>query len=169
VTNDPAIAERVKRLRNYGLDEARMCVDPGVNGRLDEVQAAILRALLPKLDEENARRRALAAQYRSQLNDARLELPPHCDGAVYYQFAVALDERDKVRDRLLAAYGIETGVHYAHAVHQHPYFARPGLSLPVTERLATRLLSLPIQSQIATGRTDAIAKALTECVIACRS
>jgi len=169
VTNDPAIAERVKRLRNYGMDATKICVGPGVNGRLDEVQAAILRVLLPELDEENARRRALAEQYRSRLKDAMLELPPHCDGAVYHQFAVALDQRDAVRRRLLAVHGIETAIHYAHAVHQHPHFVRAGLSLPVTEQLTARLLSLPIQSQIAAGRIDYIASALIESISACQS
>jgi dTDP-4-amino-4,6-dideoxygalactose transaminase len=169
VTNDPVIAERVRRLRNYGMDQTGMCVGPGGNARLDEVQAAILRVLLPGLDEENARRRALAGQYRLGLNDAILELPPHCDGAVYHQFAVALDQRDAVRHRLLAKHGIETAVHYARAVHQHPRFVRPGLSLPVTEQFAARLLSLPIQSQIASGRIDEIATALIESISACRS
>jgi dTDP-3-amino-3,4,6-trideoxy-alpha-D-glucose transaminase len=169
VTNDPAVAERVRRLRNYGMDEKGLCAGPGGNGRLDEVQAAILRVLLPGLDEENARRRALAEQYRSRLNDAALELPPHCDGAVYHQFAVALDRRDAVRHRLLAIHGIETAVHYAHAVHQHPHFVRPDVSLPVTEHLAARLLSLPIQSQVASGRIDEIATGLIESISACRS
>jgi dTDP-4-amino-4,6-dideoxygalactose transaminase/dTDP-4-dehydrorhamnose 3,5-epimerase-like enzyme len=169
VTNDPAVAERVKRLRNYGMDDKKICLGPGTNGRLDEVQAAILRVLLPELDEDNARRRALAAQYRSRLSDTTLELPPHCDGAVYHQFAVALDERDAVRHRLKVTHGIETAIHYPHAVHQHPHFFRAGLSLPVTERLAARLLSLPIQSQIAAGRIDYIASALIESISACRS
>jgi dTDP-4-amino-4,6-dideoxygalactose transaminase len=169
VTNDPAVAERVKRLRNYGMDVKKICVGPGMNGRLDELQAAILRVLLPKLDEDNARRRALAEQYRSRLKDAMLELPQHCDGAVYHQFAVALDQRDAVRRRLQAMHGIETAIHYAQAVHQHPHFFRAGLSLPVTEQLTARLLSLPIQSQIAAGRIDYIASALIESMSACRS
>lgn len=169
VTNDPAVAERVKRLRNYGMDETRMCLGPGGNGRLDEVQAAILRVLLPRLDDENARRRVLAGRYRSRLNDPRLELPPQCEGAVYHQFAVELDNRDAVRHRLLTRHGIETAVHYARAVHQQPHFVRPGLSLPVTEHLAARLLSLPIQSQIADGRIDRIATAVIESVSECRS
>jgi dTDP-3-amino-3,4,6-trideoxy-alpha-D-glucose transaminase len=151
------------------MDGTKICVGPGTNGRLDEVQAAILRVLLPELDQDNAGRRALAGQYRSRLKDTALELPPHCDGAVYHQFAVAVDERDAVRHRLQVRHGIETAIHYPHAVHQHPHFFRAGLSLPVTERLAARLLSLPIQSQIAAGRIDRIASALIESISACRS
>ena len=169
VTNDGAIAERVKRLRNYGMDENRICVGPGVNGRLDEVQAAILRVLLPTLDQENAERRLLAEEYRERLGNAMLELPPRSDGAVYYQFAVALDERDAVRQRLLIKHGIGTAIHYPRAVHQHPHFVQPGLSLPVTEYLVAHMLSLPIQSQIASRRVDAISRALMESISAFRS
>jgi dTDP-4-amino-4,6-dideoxygalactose transaminase len=169
VTNDAAVAERVSRLRNYGMDDAGSCVGPGVNGRLDELQAAVLRVLLPRLDAHNASRRALAAQYRSRLEGATLELPPHGEGAVYHQFAVALDARDAVRRRLKDTHGIETAIHYARGVHQHPHFFRPGASLPVTESLTARLLSLPIQSQVAAGRIDAIADALMESIAACRS
>jgi dTDP-4-amino-4,6-dideoxygalactose transaminase len=169
VTNDGAVAERVRRLRNYGMDDARICVGPGVNGRLDELQAAILRVLLPRLDAENASRRALAAQYRARLQGATLELPPQGERAVYHQFAVALDARDAVRRRLQDRHGIETAIHYARAVHQHPHFFRAGVSLPVTESLTGRLLSLPIQRQVAAGRIDAIADALLESIAACQS
>ncbi|WP_375415487.1 aminotransferase class I/II-fold pyridoxal phosphate-dependent enzyme [uncultured Bradyrhizobium sp.] len=169
VTNDPSVAERVRRLRNYGMDADRICVGPGINGRLDEVQAAILRVLLPRLDEDNATRRVLAGQYRSKLKDAMLELPPHCDGAVYHQFAVALDQRDAVRRCLIETHGVESAIHYARPVHQHPHFFRTDLSLPVTEQFAARLLSLPIQGEIAAGRVDYIANALVESIAACRS
>ena len=127
VTNDTAVADYVKRHRNYGLNEAGLCVELGVNSRLDEIQAAILRVLLPYLDGENAQRRDLAAQYQSRLNESEIELPPHCNGAVYYQFAVALDGRDAVRRRLLEVHGIETALHYRSGLHQHPRFARSGV------------------------------------------
>jgi UDP-N-acetyl-3-dehydro-alpha-D-glucosamine 3-aminotranferase len=169
VTNDSAVADRMRRLGNYGMNAEAICVGQGVNGRLDEMQAAILRVLLPHLDEENAMRRALAEQYRLRLQNAMLELPPHCDGAVYHQFAVALDRRDAIRRCLKDSHSIETGMHYARAVHQHPHFFRGGLSLPVTERLAACLVSLPIQSEVAAGRIDYIAKALIESIATCRS
>lgn len=169
VTNDAAVAEYVTRQRNYGLNEAGMCVEQGINSRLDEIQAAILRVLLPCLDGENARRRGLAAEYRSRLGGSEIELPPHCDGAIYYQFAVALDHRDAVYRRLLDVHGIETAFHYKFGLHQHPHFSRSGVTLPVTERLAARLLSLPIQSEIASGHIDNIATALQESLSACRS
>jgi UDP-N-acetyl-3-dehydro-alpha-D-glucosamine 3-aminotranferase len=169
VTNDTAVADLVRRHRNYGLNGTRMCVDQGVNSRLDEIQAAILRVLLPCLDGENNQRRDLAAEYRSRLNGSEIELPPHSDGAVYHQFAVAVNERDAVRHRLFEVHGIETALHYGSGLHQQPHFARSNISLPVTERLVARLLSLPIQSEVAAGHIDGIAMALRESVSTCRS
>jgi dTDP-4-amino-4,6-dideoxygalactose transaminase len=168
-TNDPALAARVRRLRNYGFDGAQRCMEPGSNGRLDELQAAILRVLLPDLDRQNARRRALAAEYRSRLADATLGLPPDNEGAVGHQFAVAVDNRDVVRQRLRETHGIGTGLHYSPGVHQHPHFAQRAVSLPVTERLARETLSLPIQPEVANGCIGRIADALMESMNACRS
>jgi dTDP-3-amino-3,4,6-trideoxy-alpha-D-glucose transaminase len=167
-TDDPAVAAKVKRLRSYGLDEAEQCVEPGVNGRLDELQAAILRVLLPSLDSENDERRRIAARYRVKLAGHAPWLPPDDDGAVYHQFAVAVPNRDRIRSMLADKHGVETGVHYPRGVHRHPHFQRPGVSLPVTDRLADELLSLPIQPQIARDRVEAIAEALLEAEAACR-
>jgi dTDP-4-amino-4,6-dideoxygalactose transaminase len=168
VTGDPAVAERIRRLGNCGFDNARRCVEPGVNGRLDELQAAILRVQLPTLDAENGRRRALAARYRALLDDERVELPARGDGEIYHQFCVALDRRDAIRRHLSTAHRIQTAVHYSPPVHQHPHFGR-SQSLPVTEDLAARLLSLPIQSDVVAGRSERIASALLESIDACRS
>lgn len=168
VTNDAALAARVVRLRNYGFDETARAIELGTNGRLDELQAAILRVLLPDLDREISRRRALAAQYRTHLAGIPLELPPTHDGAVYYQFAIALDQRDRVRQRLRTRHRIDTGIHFEVGVHQHPHFARPGLVLPVTERLGRRLLSLPIQPEVAEGHAGEIAEAVIESIAECR-
>jgi dTDP-4-amino-4,6-dideoxygalactose transaminase len=155
-------------LRNYGFDESARAIELGTNGRLDEIQAAILRVLLPDLDRQVGRRRALAAQYRALLNGAALELPPAHEGAVYYQFAIALDQRDQVREHLRTRHRIDTGIHFEFGVHQHPHFARPGLVLPVTERLARRMLSLPIQPEVAEGHADEIAAAVIGSIGACR-
>ena len=73
-----------------------------------------------------------------------------------------------MRARLSAMHRIGSGIHYALGVHQHPHFAN-GLSLPVTERLARELLSLPIQPEVAAGKIDRIADALRESIVACRS
>ena len=167
-TDDPAVAAKVRRLRNYGLDETQQCVESGVNGRLDELQAAILRVLLPSLDRHNDERRLLASRYRSKLASHASWLPPNDQGAVYHQFAVAVPNRDRIRLMLASSHGIETGIHYPRGVHRHPHFSRSGVSLPITDQLADRLLSLPIQPQIARDRVDAIADALLEAEYACR-
>lgn len=167
-TDDPAIAAKLKRLRSYGLDEAEQCVEPGVNGRLDELQAAILRVLLPSLDRDNDERRRIAARYREKLAGHAPWLPPDNDGAVYHQFAVAVPNRDRIRSMLASKYGIQTAIHYPLGLHRHPHFQRRGVALPVTDRLADELLSLPIQPQIARDRVEAIAQALLEAEAACR-
>ncbi len=167
VTDDPALAARLARLRHYGFDAHDRCVESGTNARLDELQAAILRVLLPDLEALNAQRRTLAAQYRARLAGP-VGLPPDSDGSVYHHFAITLENRDAVRARLSAMHRIGSGIHYALGVHQHPHFAN-GLSLPVTERLARELLSLPIQPEVAAGKIDRIADALRESIVACRS
>jgi len=162
-TNDREIAAKIKRMRFYGFDSSQLCVGPGSNRRLDELQAAILRVLLPHLDRHNAERRLLAQAYRSHLTCRNFGLPPEIDGAVYHQFAIEVEHRDQIRS-LLAARGIGTGVHYPIGVHRHPRFTKTGVSLPVTDELSRQLLSLPIQPEITEGRVDNICRSLCESV-----
>ena len=157
VCNDPALAEKLRRLRNLGWDENRVSHFAAGNARLDEIQAAILLALLPHLDEGNAERRAIAAQYRNRLQQPGLGLPADAAGAIYHQFAITYDRRDDLR-AFLAANGIGTAIHYDPPLHLQPAFTgtRAG-ALPVTERLSKTLVSLPVQPEIAAGQTDHIA------------
>jgi dTDP-4-amino-4,6-dideoxygalactose transaminase len=159
VTSDPDLAERARRLRSHGLDQRGVATMVGETGRMDELQAAILRVLLPHLDETNAERRALAASYRQELSDLQIGLPPRHDGAVYHQFAVLVERRDEVKLRM-AQKGVSTGIHYGCALHQHPAFLHEGRSLPVAEHLCARLLSLPIQPEVVTGRIGQVAACL---------
>jgi dTDP-4-amino-4,6-dideoxygalactose transaminase len=168
VTNDPALAQRVRTLRNNGWNEHRLCVEAGSNSRLDEIQAAILRVLLPHLDRQNAERREIAARYRRRLHGSPASLPDDHPGAVYHQFAVTVPRRDHVREDLARTRGIATGIHYSPGLHRHPRFRRD-VSLPVTDRLADGLLSVPIQPQVARDRVDQIASSLLEAMRACRS
>lgn len=160
LTDDPATARRLRTLREYGFSEgARISTALGFNSRLDTVQAAILTALLPHLDENNRQRRGLAAAYRRALADLEaIGLPPDEEGAVYHQFAVTHPKRDDLA-RALADRGIRTAVHYHPALHRHPAFGHAD-PLPVTERLAGCLLSLPIQPEVASGHVGRIAGAL---------
>lgn len=155
VTNDAEVAERVRALRTYGWrGSERSSITIGVNSRLPEIQAAILAVLLPHLDSGISERARIAAHYREALDPLAaaglLRLPPETGGAVYHQFAIEVSDRDAVRDRL-ARMGVGTGVHYAVPVHRQPAFApylQPGASLPVTDGLAGRLVSLPIQGEV---------------------
>jgi dTDP-4-amino-4,6-dideoxygalactose transaminase len=158
VTASAQIADRVRRMRHYGVDAAGFCTDAGMNSRMDEVQAAILRALLPYTETGNHERQTLAAYYDQVFmelaREGRLVLPPTDPGAVYHQYAVEVAERDAVR-QALSAQGIDTGVHYAQAVSSHPAFRGLGAAMPefpVAEHLAQRLLSLPIQPELAVHR-----------------
>ena len=123
----------------------------GYNSRLDELQAALLRIKLSRLDEWNARRSALADRYLEQLDGcAGLILPQPTPGAepVWHQFVVRVDRREAVR-AALERRGVPTLVHYPTPPHRTPAYAAdyPG-SLPIAERLAETVLSLPISPQM---------------------
>lgn len=165
VTRDPVLAARLRSLRNYGFEgDDRVSQQIGFNARLDEIQAAILHALLPHLDAGNAERRAVAAHYRSRLAETPLGMPPEAPGCVYHQFAVTYPDRDGLRRRL-AQSGIGTAVHYTPGLHWHPAFVDGArVPLPVTDSLAATLLSLPIQPEVAVGAIERIAAAIQECL-----
>ncbi|MEA1833506.1 DegT/DnrJ/EryC1/StrS family aminotransferase [Methylobacterium durans] len=161
LTRDGALAERLRTLRQYGFSgPERVCGGLGFNSRLDEIQAAILLALLPHLEAGNAERRSIAARYRESLSLPGLTLPPDAPGSTYHQFAVTHPERDRLM-RHLARAGIGTAVHYAPGLHRHPAFQEAASGpLPVTDALATTLLSLPIQPELAAEAPEAVADAL---------
>ena len=170
VTANPGIAAKVRSLRNYGYGAVdRVSRQVGFNSRLDEVQAAILRILLPHVDTSNRQRREIAEEYRSNLASAHLALPLAHDGCVYHQFAITCDDRDALM-RHLAGNDIATAVHYAPALHHHPAFMRSTQrALPEADRLAATLLSLPVQPEIATGLVGKISESIARFEIACAS
>jgi dTDP-4-amino-4,6-dideoxygalactose transaminase len=169
VTGGAAVASRLRALRNYGCNDSG-CVNPGFNSRLDELQAAVLNALLPHLDDGNAERVALAQRYRELLRELpEVELPPEHPGYVYHQFAIAIDNRDAVRNFLKERTGIGTGIHFSPPLHQQPAFATFCSSpLPVAEALSARLLSLPIQPEVAGENVAKIVEALQQAIVSCR-
>ena len=145
VTRDPALADRVRRLRNGGQHDRYRHDDAGVNSRLDELQAAILRAKLPALPASIAKRRALAAEYRRALRGAPVDVPAECDaGHVYHLFVVRSRARAALQAQL-AANGIETLIHYPVPISRQPAFAgtRPA-DCPVATRVCDEVLSLPL-------------------------
>jgi dTDP-3-amino-3,4,6-trideoxy-alpha-D-glucose transaminase len=145
ITRDAALAERLKRLRNGGQANRYDHVEPGVNSRLDEIQAAILRARLPLLRERTRQRRTRAAEYRAQLENGPVKVPMEMDaGHVYHLFPIRTTRRAALQARLRTA-GIETLVHYPVAIPQQPAFASTSpADCPHAIRAAAEVLSLPL-------------------------
>lgn len=152
VTADRVLASRLRRLRNYGQRDRYVQETLGINSRLDEMQAAILRVKLRYLDRWNDQRRRLAATYSSGLAGLPLETPVEAPHArhVYHLYVVQAERRDALQAFLDGA-GIQTLVHYPVPIHlQRPYVdgRYPPGTLPATERVAQRVLSLPLYPQL---------------------
>jgi dTDP-3-amino-3,4,6-trideoxy-alpha-D-glucose transaminase len=161
VTNDARLAERISRLRNGGQTERYRHVESGVNSRLDEVQAAILRARLPRLPGWTATRRRLAGRYRAALQHAAVTVPPELDpGHVYHLFTVRSPRRDALQ-AALAARGIGTLVHYPVPLSRQPAFADlPPAFCPHADRVSSEILSLPLSPALTDAQLDEVACAV---------
>lgn len=148
-TSDPALADRIRHLRNYGSKVRYQHEHLGLNSRLSELQAAFLRAKLPRLAEWNERRRRLAGIYAARLGGVGdLVLPAVAEGseAVWHLYVVRTSRRDDLQ-RFLAAAGVGTQVHYPVPPHLTPAYASAGWKrgqFPLAERFANEVLSLPI-------------------------
>jgi dTDP-4-amino-4,6-dideoxygalactose transaminase len=151
-TNDSSVAERIKLLRNYGQSRKYYHDLVGINSRLDELQAAILRAKLPHLDTWNKQRRVLAELYRELLASTNIVLPLEKDYAkhVYHLFVVRLSQRNKCQ-RHLQRNGIRTQIHYPIPVHMQRAYAefRSTPNMSVTQTICDQILSLPLYPQLA--------------------
>jgi dTDP-4-amino-4,6-dideoxygalactose transaminase len=167
VTTDDALAERLRALREYGWRTRYISDIPGMNSRLDEVQAAVLRVKLPALDGGNARRVALADAYDRGLAGSDLGLPWRRPDAshVFHQYVIRSPARDRLR-AALAARGIGTNIHYPVPVHLQPaYRARIGLDpagLPESEAAASEVLSLPLYPQLDDAAVARVIAAMRE-------
>jgi dTDP-4-amino-4,6-dideoxygalactose transaminase len=165
VTDDEALAERIRRLRNYGQRTKNDHEVRGGNSRLDTLQAAILRVKLRGLDGRNEARRIAADRYRQRLSGLPLVLPappPGRESHVYHLYVVRVVDRDRIQRRLGEA-GVETAVHYPRPVHlQEAYrdLALASGSFPVAERLAGEILSLPMFPTLSAEAVDRVGDAL---------
>ncbi len=164
VTNDASLAGRLRMLANYGWrTPSRVSELVAGPSRLDAVQAAILSELLPYLPSANAERQATARRYIGKL-EGLVGLPADLPGAVWHQFVVEVDDRDRVRSGLEAA-GVGTAIHYDPPLHRHPALIPQRASeLPVTERLCRKILSVPIQPEVVSGREDEVVQAIVAAV-----
>lgn len=165
VTNDPDLAANVRLLREYGWRERYVSEVTGMNSRLDELQAAILRVKLKSLDAENERRRQIARIYNQKLAATSLHLPRLCGDVVhvYHQYVVRGDARDLLKEDLRKQ-GIGTLIHYPVPVHLQPAYRNrvmigPG-GLPETERVAREVLSLPMFPQLTDKQVEYVCQAI---------
>ncbi|HEY3855736.1 MAG TPA: DegT/DnrJ/EryC1/StrS family aminotransferase [Verrucomicrobiae bacterium] len=150
-TNDDALAEKIRMLRNHGRKEKFTHEITGFNVRFNEIQAAIGRVMLKRLDEFNENRRVLAAHYDQRLRGL-VKVPPTTPWAepVYHMYVMRTERRDQLR-RFLGDKGIETGIHYPVACHQQPAITSRFENLPrlaVTEQIVNEILSLPIHGMM---------------------
>jgi len=162
VTSDPEVAERARLLRNYGERDRFEHVLRGRNSRLDALQAAFLAAKLPHLDAWNERRRAIAACYTEALEGTAVTTPRDAPGRhhVYHLYVVETSDRERFRAEL-ARLGVETAVHYPRPIHLQPAYRAlgEGRSLPVSERLAASVVSLPLYPELADDEVELVAEA----------
>lgn len=147
-TNDGELAHKVRLLRNYGSQNKNYNEVRGVNSRLDELQAALLRVRLKHLDEWNNRRAEIAERYLTELEGANLLLPAVAEGAdpVWHLFVVRSNVRDELK-KLLTRTGVNTLVHYPvppHLQEAYRYLGLPVGSFPITEAIHREVLSLPM-------------------------
>ncbi len=163
-TRDPGIARRLRSLRQYGWSRRDFSETEGRNSRLDELQAAILSAKLPALEEDNARRRDVAALYDEALADLPLTLLSARPGSATaaHLYPVRSDRRDGLRVALEAA-GVETSIHYPTPLHLQPAYEFLGHrrgDFPVSEQAAETVLSLPLHAHLTAAHVDAVVSSI---------
>ncbi|MCC6953253.1 MAG: DegT/DnrJ/EryC1/StrS family aminotransferase [Deltaproteobacteria bacterium] len=162
-TDDPELAERIKLLREYGWAERYVSAIPGLNSRLDELQAAILRIKLRDLDKDNQRRRAIAAAYRVGLANTPVVQPYERpgEGHVYHLYVLQSDDRDALQAHL-GVQQIFPLVHYPVPIHRQPAYENRvrASSMLVTERLSRQVLSLPMYPELSTTEVQEVIDAV---------
>jgi len=145
-TNDDQLAQTVLKLRNYGTTTKYVNDVLGFNSRLDELQAAFLNVKLPMLDSDNARRRAIAKRYISEIENSKITLPKY-DGSethVFHLFVIRVENRNALID-YLDRNGIGHLIHYPIPPHQQKALSHLGhLQFPVTEKIHNQVLSIPM-------------------------
>lgn len=148
VTSDPALAQKLRMMRNYGSARKYVNDFSGVNSRLDEVQAAVLQVSMKHLEEGNAYRTAVAERYLKEIHNDAVQLPKTRPGAghVYHVFALLCEDRAGMQKYLMEQ-GIQTLIHYPIPPHLQQCYAHLGYgvgSFPISEAYASQELSLPI-------------------------
>ena len=169
-TDDPALAERIRVLRNYGSRVKYVNDVQGYNSRLDEMQAAILRVKLRHMDAWNDRRAQFAATYEAELSGCALTLPvvPPKMEPVWHLYVVRHPQRDALQSELQAR-GIQTLIHYPIPPHRQQAYSSLGIKyedLPIANRIADEVLSLPIGPHLSVEEQAAVVEAVRRTVSA---
>lgn len=177
VTDDPDVLRRVDSLRRHGSTEKYLHTETGLNSRLDELQAAVLRVKLPWLDRWNEDRRRIAACYDTAFAVVEGVTPPIATpthpsatsrtdtGSVYHQYTLMVSDRDTLRRRL-ADLGVQTAIYYPTPLHLQPVYDGLGYvagDFPVAERLAAQCVSLPIFPLMPRESRDRVIDAVLGC------
>jgi dTDP-4-amino-4,6-dideoxygalactose transaminase len=169
-TNDPDLAQRIRMLRDHGQAEKYYHDIEGYNGRLDTIQAGILRLKLDHLSTWNSQRRDKAAIYRELLGSTEgviVPLEPHWARAVYHLYVIRIPDRRGMQDALKSA-GIGTGIHYPIPLHLQKAYSVLGYDhgdLPVAEKVASEILSLPMYPQLTRAQQVSIVQAVRDCLV----
>lgn len=165
VTNDASLAQRLRLLRNHGLQTRDEVVLWGVNSRLDAIHAAVLRCRLPHLAEVTEARRRHAQRYRAALSTVvtcPIDRPE--DYAIYHLFMIQCDQRDALKQHL-SERGIDTKIHYPIPIHLQPCSRSLGYhpgDFPVAEAQAARILSLPVHQHLFAEHVDHVSRMILE-------
>ena len=162
-SEDAELVRTIRQLAFYGSERKYVHRFKGLNSRMDELQAAVLRIKLRDLDHTNEQRRAIAARYDSEVHNPLIKLPvAKTIHHVYHIYPILCERRDALQQYLLEQ-GIQTQIHYPIAPHQQvAYQEWSGLSLPITERIAAQELSLPCNQTMSDAEVSQVIEALNE-------
>lgn len=161
-TDDAELATKIRALANYGSDRKYHHIYKGVNSRLDEIQAAVLDVKLSHLDEDNQKRREIAAYYRSNIKNPQIILPETYDedAHVWHIFAIRCDRRDELQ-RYLTSHDIQTNIHYPTPPHQQlAYKEWEHESYPLSEEIHRTELSIPMSPVLTDSEVETVVKTL---------
>lgn len=163
-TNDEELFERCKAIANYGSDRKYHHIYKGVNSRLDEIQAAILDVKLTHLDEDNARRRAIASRYRAEITNPLITLPQTYaeEAHVWHIFAVRTANREALINHIESS-DIQTNIHYPTPPHkQGAYSEWAGQFYPITEKIHREVVSLPMSPELMDDEVSKVVAVVNE-------
>jgi dTDP-4-amino-4,6-dideoxygalactose transaminase len=161
-TNDDDLADKIRAIRNYGSHIKYHNLYRGINSRLDEIQAAVLRVKLLHLQADNERRREIAKYYRENIKNESIILPQVLDEAahVWHLFVIRVRNRKKIQN-YLTEHGVQTMVHYPVPPHKQPAYKEWNrLSFPITEQIHNEVISLPISPVLTKSEINKIVELL---------